>query len=202
MSGRHDFRELTNSFTPERRKRVETRKAELRAAMPLHELRQARAMTQRALGVALHVSKQPPAKPVALPWPLKEAEFPLIVLFPSFFLFLVPHVATNLLLVHTYRAYAIATAPEPVSPIGTFLQSRKSLEQFDSRLALQDSHQFGHSNPRWYHHYQVHMIFHNGELDNLCSFPLAQLFHHALYVLCHRTFEYSKSVLGAPHHVI
>lgn len=38
MSGRHDFRELTKSFTPERRKRVETRKAELRAAMPLHEM--------------------------------------------------------------------------------------------------------------------------------------------------------------------
>ena len=58
MSGRNDFRELTNSFTPERRKGVETRKAELRAAMPLHELRQARAMTQRALGEALRV-KQP-----------------------------------------------------------------------------------------------------------------------------------------------
>ena len=58
MSGRNDFRELTNSFTPERRERVEARKAELRAAMPLHELRQARAMTQRALGEALRV-KQP-----------------------------------------------------------------------------------------------------------------------------------------------
>ena len=58
MSGLNDFRELTNSFTPERRKRVEARKEELRAAMPLHELRQARAMTQRALGEALRV-KQP-----------------------------------------------------------------------------------------------------------------------------------------------
>ena len=37
---------------------MEARKAELRAAMPLHELRQARAMTQKALGEALHV-KQP-----------------------------------------------------------------------------------------------------------------------------------------------
>ena len=62
MSGRYDFRELTNSFTPERRKRVETRKAELRAAMPLHELRQARAMTQRALGEALHVNQPAVAK--------------------------------------------------------------------------------------------------------------------------------------------
>ena len=62
MSGRHDFRELTKSFTPERRKRVETRKAELRAAMPLHELRQARAMTQRALGAALHVNQPAVAK--------------------------------------------------------------------------------------------------------------------------------------------
>ena len=43
MSGRHDFDELTKGFSPDRRKRVETMKAELRAAMPLHELRQARA---------------------------------------------------------------------------------------------------------------------------------------------------------------
>jgi len=58
MSGRHAFRDLTNDFTPERRARVEARKAELQAAMPLHELRQARAMTQKALGEALNV-KQP-----------------------------------------------------------------------------------------------------------------------------------------------
>ena len=58
MSGRHAFRDLTKGFTPERRARVEARKAELRAAMPLHELRQARAMTQKALGEALNV-KQP-----------------------------------------------------------------------------------------------------------------------------------------------
>ena len=58
MSGRHAFCDLTKGFTPERRARVEDRKAELRAAMPLHELRQARAMTQKTLGEALHV-KQP-----------------------------------------------------------------------------------------------------------------------------------------------
>lgn len=34
MSGRHVFNELTNDFTPERRARVDGRKAELRAAMP------------------------------------------------------------------------------------------------------------------------------------------------------------------------
>ena len=62
MSGRHDFDELTKGFSPDRRKRVETRKAELRAAMPLHELRQARAMTQRALGEALHVNQPAVAK--------------------------------------------------------------------------------------------------------------------------------------------
>ena len=58
MSGRHIFCDLTKDFTPERRARVEARKAELQAAMPLHELRQARAMTQKALGEALNV-KQP-----------------------------------------------------------------------------------------------------------------------------------------------
>ena len=50
MSGRHGFDELTKDFTPERRARVDARKAGLRAAMPLHELRQARAMTQKAVG--------------------------------------------------------------------------------------------------------------------------------------------------------
>ena len=58
MSGRNAFHDLTRDFTPERRARVDARKAELRAAMPLHELRQARAMTQKAIGEALNV-KQP-----------------------------------------------------------------------------------------------------------------------------------------------
>lgn len=58
MSGRHAFDELTKDFTPERLARVDARKAELRAAMPLHELRQARAMTQKAVGDVLKV-KQP-----------------------------------------------------------------------------------------------------------------------------------------------
>ena len=58
MSGRQAFNELTKDFTPERRARVDARKAELRAAMALHELRRARAMTQKAVGDALKV-KQP-----------------------------------------------------------------------------------------------------------------------------------------------
>ena len=58
MSGRQAFDELTKGFTPERRARVDACKAELRAAMPLHELRRARAMTQKAVGDALKV-KQP-----------------------------------------------------------------------------------------------------------------------------------------------
>ena len=41
MSGHRPFSELTKDFTPERRRRIEAKKAELRAAMPLHELRQA-----------------------------------------------------------------------------------------------------------------------------------------------------------------
>ncbi len=38
MSGRHAFCDLTKGFTPERRARVEARKAELRAAMPLADM--------------------------------------------------------------------------------------------------------------------------------------------------------------------
>ncbi len=58
MSGRIAFADLTKSFTPKQRARVEARKAELRSAMPLLELRQAQAMTQKAVGKALQV-KQP-----------------------------------------------------------------------------------------------------------------------------------------------
>ena len=47
MSGRHPFSELTKDFTPERRRRVDDMKRELLAEMPLHELRRARALTQR-----------------------------------------------------------------------------------------------------------------------------------------------------------
>jgi len=57
MSGRRPFNDLTKDFTPERRKRVEATKADLRAAMPLHELRQARALTQKALGETLRVNQ-------------------------------------------------------------------------------------------------------------------------------------------------
>ena len=62
MSGRHRFGELTKDFTPERRARVDARKAELRAAMLLHELRQARAMTQKAVGDVLKVNQPAVAK--------------------------------------------------------------------------------------------------------------------------------------------
>ena len=49
MSGSHALDTLTKEFTPERRARVEARKVELRAAIPFHELRQAREMTQKAV---------------------------------------------------------------------------------------------------------------------------------------------------------
>ena len=62
ISGRHLFGELTKDFTPERRARVDARKTELRAAMPLHELRQARAMTRKAVGEMLEVNQPAVAK--------------------------------------------------------------------------------------------------------------------------------------------
>ena len=62
MTGRNTFRDLTKDFSPERRARVDARKAELRVAMPLHELRQARALTQKALGEALNVNQPAVAK--------------------------------------------------------------------------------------------------------------------------------------------
>ena len=53
MSGRLAFDGLTEAFAPERRACVDARKAELRADMPRHELRQARAMARKAVGDVL-----------------------------------------------------------------------------------------------------------------------------------------------------
>ena len=57
MSGRHPFSELTRDFTPERRRRVDNMKRELLAEMPLHELRRARALTQRDMAKMLKVNQ-------------------------------------------------------------------------------------------------------------------------------------------------
>jgi len=57
MSGRHSFRKLTESFSPERRQRIQAIKEELLAEMPLHELRRARALTQQDLARSLNVNQ-------------------------------------------------------------------------------------------------------------------------------------------------
>ena len=62
MSGHRPFNELTEDFSPVRRERIENRKAELRAAMALSELRRAQQMTQQALGKALNVNQPAVAK--------------------------------------------------------------------------------------------------------------------------------------------
>ena len=46
MSERHKFRELNADLALERRRRVEAKKAELMAGMPLRELRQAMSVPQ------------------------------------------------------------------------------------------------------------------------------------------------------------
>ena len=60
MSGRHPFENLTRDFSPERRARVDARKVELREAMLLHELREARALTQRAMAGEDTTPNNPP----------------------------------------------------------------------------------------------------------------------------------------------
>ncbi len=57
MSGRQPFSELTSDFTPERRRRIDEIKRELRAVMPMHELRRARALTQREVAETLRVNQ-------------------------------------------------------------------------------------------------------------------------------------------------
>lgn len=62
MSGQHPFSDLTKDFTPERRRRIDGMKAELLADMPLHELRRARALSQRDLAERLKVNQPAIAK--------------------------------------------------------------------------------------------------------------------------------------------
>ena len=57
MSGRHPFSELTKDYPVERRRRIDDMKGELLAEMPLHELRRARALTQRDLAKKLKVNQ-------------------------------------------------------------------------------------------------------------------------------------------------
>lgn len=57
MSGHHPFSDLTTDLTPERRRRIEAMKRELLAEMPLHELRRARALTQRDMAKMLKVNQ-------------------------------------------------------------------------------------------------------------------------------------------------
>ena len=47
MSKRHSFRELTEGFSPERRRRIKGIKEELVAEMPQDALRRARSVTQQ-----------------------------------------------------------------------------------------------------------------------------------------------------------
>ena len=62
MSGHQPFKDLTMDFTPRQRARVEATKQVLRDALPVLDRRQARAMTQKALGKALNVEQPAVAK--------------------------------------------------------------------------------------------------------------------------------------------
>ncbi len=62
MAGHHPISKLEKKLPPESRALIEARKAELRASMLLHEVRQARAMTQQAVGEALDVQQPAVAK--------------------------------------------------------------------------------------------------------------------------------------------
>ena len=62
MSGHHPFQKLTRGVSPERRQRIDKMKSELLPEMPLHELRRARALTQRNLAETLQVTQPAVAK--------------------------------------------------------------------------------------------------------------------------------------------
>ena len=62
MSGRHPWSEIARKFSPEQRREIDAIKRELLAELPLHELRQARALTQRELAESLNVNQPAVAK--------------------------------------------------------------------------------------------------------------------------------------------
>jgi len=62
MSGHKSFASLSAEISPERRARIEGKKIELRQEMALHELREARRLTQVALGDTLQVDQSAIAK--------------------------------------------------------------------------------------------------------------------------------------------
>ena len=57
MAGHKPWSELTKDFSPERRRRIDEMTRKALAEMPLHELRQARAMTQKDLAEKLNVNQ-------------------------------------------------------------------------------------------------------------------------------------------------
>lgn len=62
MTGRHEFSELVAKMPRKRQARVDRIAKELRAEMDLTQLRQARALSQAALGEILHVEQPAVAK--------------------------------------------------------------------------------------------------------------------------------------------
>ena len=62
MTGHKSFASLSAGISPERRARIEDKKTELRQEMALHELREARRLTQVALGDTLQVDQSAIAK--------------------------------------------------------------------------------------------------------------------------------------------
>ncbi len=74
--------------------------------------------------------------------PLKEAKFLLIVLFAPLILFLILHVAPNLVFIQTNGTDAVAAAPEMIAPVRLALQRRIALENLYRCLTLQYAHNF------------------------------------------------------------
>ena len=62
MTGHNRFSSLSKAISPDGRHRIEQKKVELREEMALHELREARRLTQVALGDTLQIDQSAVAK--------------------------------------------------------------------------------------------------------------------------------------------
>ncbi len=77
------------------------------------------------------------------PRPLKEAGFFALLLFEPLGLFLILNVAPYLLRIQPYRRYAVAAAPEMISPVWLPPQVRVVFEYPRTSLPLIRNHSYG-----------------------------------------------------------
>jgi len=135
-------------------------------------------------------------------WPLKEAEFRLLLFLSPLRVFLVLHVSPYLLFIQSDRRHAVPAAPKVVSPVRLLLQHRVLLEQSYRRLSLQQPHPIRHRQFRRYRDHHVHMVLADAHLQYLHALVFRQRSDPVVKPVPHLPRQYPKPILRTPHYVI